>query len=133
MREKRLLLNDERRSSSAESSSTDRDVLDEIVLRVTPQKKSFRNKRDRISAQTFEIINFDYLEAASWQKKKSCTNIPTTSTVMITRSVKKASDGNHPLQHSDNSVAVRIATAYVITDMTEGANKTWKTCYRAWK
>lgn len=64
MRKRRLFLNFDRHFSSTESSLSNEGVLSKNVLKDTPPKKSFRNKRAESAAEKVKIINLHHPKVA---------------------------------------------------------------------
>lgn len=63
-------------------------------MKNTPPKRRLRNKRERTFAQEAQIISLDDLKVAPLPKKKTRSERSATTCKIMTRSVKKSSDGS---------------------------------------
>lgn len=86
MHERRLLSKLEGYFISVENSSSNQGVLGENLSKHIPQKKSFRSKRNRNSAQEIEIMNLVELKVASSPKKRGRTERSTMTGKVARRS-----------------------------------------------
>lgn len=100
MRERGILLKVRRQFSPVQNSSTYKGIQSKNYMKDAPQKRSFRNKKDGVSAQEVEIINLDYLEVASaWTKR------PRSKRSTTPRNIQKDAQKSRRMTAIPNSAA----------------------------
>lgn len=127
MREKRHLLEIDRKFSPVDTSSSKQNIMNENALKDIPQRRSLRNKGDRSLAQEVKIINLDDLGVASLPNKRVKTNGCTTPSELKIIGSKKSSNGRHSQQRSEMSVAKASEPADVVNNKTKKRRKLQKT------